>query len=62
MPIGFLTGTQAPINSFLDKIYLGWFVRLIFDPKTYLIRTLKSFNLISYFLVTYFFRIVNFTN
>ena len=34
--IGFLTGTQAPINSFLDQIYLGWLIRLIFDPKNIL--------------------------
>ena len=47
--IGFLTGTQAPINSFLDKIYLGWFVRLIFDPKKYFTRTIKSFNLVRLF-------------
>ena len=47
--IGFLTGTQAPINSFLDQIYLGWLVRLIFDPKKYFTRTIKSFNLIRLF-------------
>ena len=47
--IGFLTGTQAPINSFLDQIYLGWLIRLIFDPKKYFTRTIKSFNLIRLF-------------
>ena len=30
--ISFFTGDQAPINSFIDKYYLGWFVRLIFNP------------------------------
>ena len=30
--ISFFTGDQAPINSFIDRYYLGWFVRLIFNP------------------------------
>ena len=47
--IGFLTGSQAPINSFIDKIYFGWLVRIIFNPKQFFIRTLKSFTLIKLF-------------
>lgn len=30
--ISFFTKDQAPINSFIDQIYLGWFVRLLFNP------------------------------
>lgn len=47
--IGFLTGTQAPINTFIDKIYLGWLIRILHDPKKFFIRTIKSFNLIKLF-------------
>ena len=30
--ISFLTRDQAPINNFIDKYYLGWLIRLIFNP------------------------------
>ena len=30
--ISFFTKDQAPVNSFIDQIYLGWFVRLLFNP------------------------------
>ena len=30
--ISFFTGDQAPINDFIDKFYLGWLVRIIFNP------------------------------
>ena len=30
--ISFFTGDQAPINDFIDKFYLGWFLRLIYNP------------------------------
>ena len=30
--ISFFTGDQAPINIFIDKYYLGWLVRLFFNP------------------------------
>ena len=33
--IAFLTGRQAPINDFVDKFYLGWFWRLIYNPNSY---------------------------
>ena len=33
--ISFFTKDQAPINNFIDKIYLGWFVRLLFNPKIF---------------------------
>ena len=30
--ISFFTGDQAPINNFTDKFYLGWLIRLIYNP------------------------------
>ena len=30
--ISFFTKDQAPINNFIDKYYLGWLIRLIFNP------------------------------
>ena len=48
--IGFLTGTQAPINTFIDKIYFGWLLRIIYNPQQFFLRTLKSFNLIKLFI------------
>ena len=33
--ISFFTKDQAPINSFIDQIYLGWFVRLLFNPSIF---------------------------
>jgi UDP-N-acetyl-D-mannosaminuronic acid transferase (WecB/TagA/CpsF family) len=47
--IGFYTGTQAPINNFFDKYYLGWLVRVLHNPKIYFIRVLKSVSLILLF-------------
>ncbi len=48
--IAFLTRKQAPINNFIDKYYLGWFVRLLHNPKKYFSRILSSINLIKLFL------------
>ena len=47
--IAFLNKTQAPINDFYDKIYLGWLIRIIYKPNVFLIRYLKAFKL--FFLV-----------
>ena len=47
--IAFLTKRQAPINDFIDAIYLGWALRLIFSPANTYKRFLKSFRLINYF-------------
>ena len=47
--IAFMTGEQAPINKFVDKIYLGWLMRIIWKPKMYLGRILKSFKIIKFF-------------
>ena len=45
--ISFFTGDQAPINTFFDKIYLGWLIRIIFNPHVFLLRYLKSIKLMS---------------
>ena len=45
--ISFFTGDQAPINVFFDKIYLGWLMRIIFNPSDFLPRYLKSIKLIN---------------
>lgn len=47
--IAFLTRRQAPINDTVDKFYLGWFVRLIYNPKIYFPRVLRSLKLIKFF-------------
>ena len=44
--ISFFTREQAPINSLIDKLYLGWFVRLIFNPFVFLKRYLYGLKLI----------------
>ena len=43
--ISYFTGDEAPINNFFDKIYIGWLIRIIFNPKFFLIRYLKAFKL-----------------
>ena len=45
--ISFMTKDQAPINRFLDKIYLGWLIRLIFNPILFLKRYIHTFKLIN---------------
>ena len=47
--LAFMTGEQAPINKFIDKIYLGWLTRIIWNPKLYLGRILKSFKIVKFF-------------
>ena len=47
--IAFMTGEQAPINKIIDKIYLGWLLRIVWNPKMYLGRILKSFKIIKFF-------------
>ena len=44
--IAFLTKRQAPINNLIDKLYLGWLVRIFFNPKKALLRTLRSLYLV----------------
>ena len=44
--ISYFTGTQAPINKFFDKFYLGWLIRILYNPRSFLYRYLISFKLI----------------
>jgi len=44
--IAFLTKKQAPIPVFIDKVYLGWLVRIIFNPRIFLPRYLLAFKLL----------------
>jgi N-acetylglucosaminyldiphosphoundecaprenol N-acetyl-beta-D-mannosaminyltransferase len=43
--ISFFTGSQAKITDFIDNFYLGWFARILHNPK-YFIRIVKSIKLI----------------
>jgi UDP-N-acetyl-D-mannosaminuronic acid transferase (WecB/TagA/CpsF family) len=43
--LSFFTGQQAPINSFIDNLYLGWLVRIIFNPINNFPRIIKSLSL-----------------
>lgn len=40
--ISFFTGEGEPVNSIIDKIYLGWLIRLILNPKIFLKKFIKS--------------------
>ena len=44
--ISFFTKDQAPITSLIDRLYLGWFVRLIFNPLIFSKRYFYSLRLI----------------
>jgi len=45
--ISFLTKSQAPINTFIDRFYLGWFVRCFYNPKIFFPRYIRALTLIS---------------
>jgi len=47
--ISCLAKDQAPINNFIDKIYLGWLLRIIFHPSAFFPRYIYAFKL--FFLV-----------
>ena len=44
--ISFFTGDQAPINDLIDKLFLGWIVRLVFNPFVFFKRYLIALKLI----------------
>lgn len=44
--ISFFTKDQAPINSLIDELYLGWFVRLIFSPSIFFSKYVNGLRLI----------------
>lgn len=43
--LSFFTGAQAPINSFIDSFYLGWLLRIFFNPIKHFPRFFYSINL-----------------
>ncbi len=45
--ISFFTGDQAPINYMIDKLYLGWLYRIIFNPVVFFKRYISAIKLIS---------------
>lgn len=49
--LGFFSGFHEPINSYIDKFYLGWFVRVVFDPVKFIPRIAKSFFLVFIVLI-----------
>ena len=44
--ISFFTKDQAPTNNLVDQFYLGWLVRLIFNPLVFFKRYLYSLKLV----------------
>lgn len=44
--ISFFTGDQAPVNSLIDKFYLGWLIRLIYNPNIFIRRYIYGLRLI----------------
>ena len=44
--ISFFTKDQAPITGLIDRLYLGWFVRFIFNPLIFFKRYFYSLRLI----------------
>ena len=45
--ISFFTKEQAPINHIIDSLYIGWLIRLLFNPKIFFKRYLSAFKLFS---------------
>lgn len=43
--VAFLTGVQANIPSWADRIYLGWLLRILKHPRRFLPRYLSAFRL-----------------
>src|SRR6266545_5425960 len=43
--LGFITGDQAAIPDWADRIYLGWLCRLITEPHRFLPRLMRGFEL-----------------
>ena len=49
--LAFLTKKQAPINDLVDKLYLGWLFRTLYNPRKFFFRTFKSLFLIKQFII-----------
>lgn len=48
--IAFLTKRQAPVNDLIDKLYLGWLIRTLYDPKKFFMRNLSALKLLKFFI------------
>ena len=44
--LAFMSSEQAPIPEWVDKYYLGWLMRCICDPKTFIPRYFSALKLI----------------
>ena len=44
--ISFFTKNDAPINKIIDENYMGWLLRLFFNPLIFFKRLFKALNLI----------------
>ena len=47
--VSFLTKTQAPINNFVDKYFMGWLWRCFYNPKFFVPRYFKAIRFIPFF-------------
>jgi N-acetylglucosaminyldiphosphoundecaprenol N-acetyl-beta-D-mannosaminyltransferase len=43
--LGFVTGYQIAIPAWADRLYLGWFLRLLSNPRRFLPRAMSAFAL-----------------
>ena len=43
--LGFITGYQVAMPAWADRLYLGWFLRLLSNPRRFLPRALSAFAL-----------------
>jgi exopolysaccharide biosynthesis WecB/TagA/CpsF family protein len=43
--LGFVTGYQVAIPAWADRLYLGWFLRLLSNPRRFLPRALSALSL-----------------
>jgi exopolysaccharide biosynthesis WecB/TagA/CpsF family protein len=43
--LGFITGDQPPIPDWVDQFYLGWFFRLLAQPRTFIPRLARALEL-----------------
>ena len=48
--IGFFTGAQAKINDLVDHLYLGWFIRFLYNPRIFYKRIKNSLRLFKLFI------------
>ena len=43
--LGFITGDQAPIPDWADRFFLGWFFRMMAQPRIFIPRLMRGFEL-----------------